>query len=106
MLAIDANGHVLPKGSLDVDPGHVVQKMYVWVIQMRGVDEGAAAAGFQDSEGLSMSNEVWTCRDDVVNDGVFEDGLALGLALAIVGEKATQKNKVRWWTDTIKLQKQ
>jgi hypothetical protein len=106
MLAIDENGHVLPKGSLDVDPGHLVKKMYVWLIQMRGVDEGAAAAGFQDSAGLSMSDEVWTSRDDVVTDGVFEDGLALGLALAIVEEKETQKNKVRWWTETIKLQKQ
>ena len=106
MLAIDENGHVLPKGSLDVDPGLVVKKIYAWVIQMRGEDEGAAAAGFQDSAGLSMSDEVWTSRGDVVNDGVFENGLALGLALAIVEEIETKTNKVRWWTETIKLQKQ
>jgi hypothetical protein len=105
VLPIDERGRVLPRGILDVDPGHVVRKIYVWVIQVRGEDEGAAAAGFQDSTGLNPADKVWQCRDDVVNDGVFTDGLALGLALAIVEETKTKTDKVRWWTDTVKLQK-
>jgi hypothetical protein len=104
-LTIDDRGHVLPAGTLEVDPGHVVQKMYIWIIQMRGADRGAAAAGFQDQAGLSLSTERWTTRADVVNDGVFEEGIAIGMALAIVQETATQTNKVRWWSETVKLEK-
>ena len=104
-LTIDEHGHVLPTGTLDVDEGHVVKKFYIWVFQMRGKDEGAVAAGFQDKDNLTASRKKWVSRSDVVHDGVFEEGLAIGMVLAVVEEIATGTTKVRWWSETIRLVK-
>lgn len=103
-LIIDANGQVLPEGSLELDPGDQPIKLYVWVVQIRDGDEDAAAAGFQDHDGLSRSSTEWVTRNDVVHDGKFKPGIAVGLALAILEEITTKKKKMRWWSETIKLE--
>lgn len=104
MLTIDADGRVLPEGSLELDPGEQPIKLYVWVVQIRDEGEGAAAAGFQDHHGLSRSSMEWVTRNDVVHDGKFKPGTAVGLALAIMEETTTKEQKPHWWTGTIKLE--
>jgi hypothetical protein len=118
-LTIDEHGHVLPSGTLDVDEGFVVQKFYIWVYQLRindrGADEGAVAAGFQDKDNLTTTfldannrmvpRKEWKSRSDVVIDGVFKEGAAIGMVLAFVEETVTKTSKVRWWSETIRLVK-
>lgn len=103
-LTIDADGQVLPEGSLRLEPGDQPIKLYVWVVQILDEDEGAAAAGFQDQDGLSSSSTEWVVLNDVVHDGKFKPGIAVGLALAIFEETATKKKKPRWWSAMIELE--
>jgi hypothetical protein len=102
------NGRVLPRGSLDLGEGEEVKKLYVWLAQMQGEDGGAAAAGFQDATGLSSTATTWRARSDVVQDGTFQPGLAVALALAVIQKPAAngvdKATTVRWWSETVKLQ--
>jgi hypothetical protein len=88
------------------DPGWVVKKIYFWVLQTSPEDKGAAAVGFQDSAGLSVSTEMWTTRADVVTDGVLQEGVAFATGLAIVEETTTHESKIRWWLETVMLKRE
>jgi hypothetical protein len=96
----------LPEGHLELQPGDRPIKLYVWLVQIKDDDEGgdAAAAGFQDIDGLSRSRSSWFTRNDVVYDGKFKPGIAVGLALAVLEEVGTGKQKARWWSETIRLE--
>ena len=100
-----SNGRVLPTGTLDLDEGENVTKLYCWLTQMHSGDKGAAAAGFQDAGGLD-SRKTWRARNDVVQDGTFQPGLALAQALAVIQRPVAggaDETTVRVWSETVEL---
>jgi|tagenome__1003787_1003787.scaffolds.fasta_scaffold20969815_3 hypothetical protein len=106
-MKVDPSGRVFPQGHLDLLPGDEPVKLYFWFLQFlpNGPNGDAAAAGFQDLEGLKESSTAWRARGDVVYDGgKFEAGVAIGTALLILREVGSNKTKARSWCETVRLE--
>jgi hypothetical protein len=98
-LKIDA-GQVTPRGPLARDPGETVKKLYAWVFQLKSDGTGAACMATQDDpEKLAGAN--WTTRPDAINEGSFQEGAAIGMAVTISTDAVTEKTKVYWWSETL-----
>lgn len=105
------SGRVTPRGPLDLDPEDTIEKIWAWVVQLYGADEGVAVAGWEAGGAIVTTNRVgdpeWAVSANLDQQGGnFRTGLAVGVALAVItvtDDEGVSRTTVRWWSETIRL---
>jgi hypothetical protein len=107
-LTINANGRVVPSGPLSLASNEEISGLYAWVIQSNADGTGATCIASQEAGGFP-SRIRWTTREDtIVQEGRFQPGQALAMAVSVsraAGAAANAPPIVYWWSETIQLQR-
>jgi hypothetical protein len=104
---IDNDGHIVPAGPLELEPGEQVTDLFAWVIQTNQDGTSAMCAGFQDT---FPNPKEWIAQGGAYNAGRFRAGLAHAMAVMVTSGSShyglggsPNDPRVYWWSETVVL---